>query len=348
MIKPFDYRNGVLSFLDQRRLPQEEVYIPCRTDREVAEAIRSMIVRGAPAIGIAAAFGMALGARRLAARTSDELLTGLQEVAATLTSTRPTARNLFWGVERMKACAVRHRDGAVETICKELEAEAISIWEEDIAGNKKIGQAGERFLADGSGVLTHCNAGALATGGYGTALGVMRAAVESGKKIMVYVDETRPFLQGSRLTAWELLKDGIPLRLITDNMAGHIMRQGVIQAVLVGADRIAANGDVANKIGTYMLAVLAKENQIPFYVAAPFSTIDLSVSSGDGIPIEERPAQEVTHLGGVPLAPEGVEAYNPVFDVTPAAYITAIFTERGAIFPPFAENLAKAASEKSD
>ncbi|MBI3013791.1 MAG: S-methyl-5-thioribose-1-phosphate isomerase [Candidatus Tectomicrobia bacterium] len=348
MIKPLDYRDGVLYFLDQRRLPQEETYVPCRTDQEVAEAIRSMIVRGAPAIGIAAAFGMVLGARRLAARTSGELLAGLEGVAATLTATRPTARNLFWGVERMRACALRCRDRAVEDICRELEAEALRVWEEDIAGNRKIGQAGQKFLGDGSAVLTHCNAGALATGGYGTAIGVVRAAVEAGKKLVVYVDETRPFLQGSRLTAWELLKDGIPLRLITDSMAGHLMKRGVIQAVIVGADRIAANGDVANKIGTYMLAVLAKENGLPFYVAAPFSTIDLSVSSGEEIPIEERPAREVTHLAGEALAPEGVEVCNPAFDVTPAAYVTAMFTDRGAIFPPFAENLARAAGEKVD
>lgn len=343
MIKPFDYRDGTLYLLDQRRLPRDEVYLPCRTDREVAEAIRSMAVRGAPAIGIAAAFGMALGARRVRARTTEDLLLGLDEIAASLSRTRPTAVNLFWGIERLRNCARAHRRRSPEEVCRELEAEALRIWEEDIAGNRRIGQAGQEFLARECAVLTHCNAGALATGGYGTALGVVRAAVEAGKKLVVYVDETRPFLQGSRLTAWELLRDGISVRLIADNMAGSLMKRGLIQAVVVGADRIAANGDVANKIGTYSVAVLARENGIPFYVAAPFSSVDLSLAGGEEIPIEERAAEEVTHLAGVPLAPEGIEVCNPAFDVTPAAYVKALFTDRGVILPPYGENLRRAA-----
>jgi len=311
--------------IDQRKLPRQEVFVTCRTYLDVAEAIRNMTIRGAPAIGVAAAMGVALGA---AAGEDFEV------VCKTLAATRPTAVNLFWAIDRMR----RLHAGLNGDVAK-LIAEAQQIRLEDIAICEAIGRNGADLVPAGKTVLTHCNAGALATAGYGTALGVIRAAHAAGKRIDVYADETRPFLQGARLTAWELQQDSIPVKLITDNMAGHFLHSGRIGCVVVGADRIAANGDVANKIGTYSLAVLAKENGVPFYVAAPVSTLDLSLSSGDLIPIEQRSREEVTHVFGTPIAPENIEVENPAFDVTPARYVTAIITERGVARPPYSESL---------
>jgi len=326
-------------FLDQTKLPTEETYVNCPDYRAVAEAIRTMIVRGAPAIGVAAAMGIALGARDAKAATAGELLPEFERICEAITSTRPTAVNLFWAARRMRAKFAELSSGAVGDIRDGLIAEAQSMYAEDIAANQAMGRHGAVLMPDSGGVLTHCNAGALATCGYGTALGVIRAAIEAGKKINVYADETRPFLQGSRLTAWELMKDGIPTTLIADNMAGAMMSQGKVQAVVVGADRIAANGDTANKIGTYSVAILAKEHGIPFYVAAPFSTVDLATATGDLIPIEQRAATEVTQLAGRVIAPVGVRVENPAFDVTPAKYISAIITERGVARMPFTESL---------
>ncbi|RMF89593.1 MAG: S-methyl-5-thioribose-1-phosphate isomerase [Nitrospinota bacterium] len=332
--------------LDQRRLPQEEVYLACSDYRDVAQAIRTMVVRGAPAIGITAAMGIALGARSIPATTFEEFYRAFEQICQEFASTRPTAVNLFWAITRMRNLVLAHRDTDLSLLKQRLVEEAQRILAEDIAINKQIGEHGKSLLADESTVLTHCNAGALATGGYGTALGVIRAAWEAGKKIMVLADETRPFLQGARLTAWELHALRIPVKVITDSMAGYFMRKKMVQAVLVGADRIAANGDVANKIGTYTLAVLAKEHDIPFYVAAPTSTIDLSISTGDDIPIEERNPQEVTHWGGQPIVPPGVEAANPAFDITPHSYIRAIITEKGILSPPLDENIARVMSDR--
>ena len=310
MFKTIEWTEDGVRMIDQTRLPAEEVYRTCRDYREVAEAIRAMVIRGAPAIGVAAAMGIALGVKDSAATTVAELRAEFETIADTISKTRPTAVNLFWAVKRMRGVFEKTLAGTGERSGQarggprsRLVEEAQRILAEDIAINQAIGRHGAALLPEAGTVLTHCNAGALATGGYGTALGVIRAAVAAGKKIKVFADETRPFLQGARLTAWELAKDGIPVTLITDNMAGHFMQRGEIQAVIVGADRIAANGDVANKIGTYTLAVLAKENDIPFYVAAPLSTIDLNTSSGDEIPIEERSPREVTHWAGVPTAP---------------------------------------------
>ncbi|MCS7043082.1 MAG: S-methyl-5-thioribose-1-phosphate isomerase [Bryobacteraceae bacterium] len=322
--------------IDQTKLPRTVEFVTCRTYEEVADAIRTMVVRGAPAIGVAAAMGVALGV----VRTPAELLEReFPKICATLAATRPTAVNLFWAIDRMKRLYESLRGASAERVREALVAEALRIYEEDIAVNRAIGAHGAPLVPDGRSVLTHCNAGALATAGYGTALGVIRAAAEAGKRVHVFADETRPFLQGARLTAWELMQDGIPVTLITDNMAGHFLKSGRIGCVIVGADRIARNGDTANKIGTYPVAVLARENNVPFYVAAPISTLDLTLASGDLIPIEERPAAEVTHVFGVPLAPEGVAVENPAFDVTPARYITAIITERGVARPPFEESL---------
>ena len=337
MIRTIEWNGDAVVMLDQRRLPAEEVYVACRDYREVAEAIRTMVIRGAPAIGVAAAMGVALGVRQADPSRLDE---EFEEICRTLAATRPTAVNLFWAIERMRRVYQGARGGTFGAIQATLLETALRMREEDIQVNQLIGLNGAELLASGMTVLTHCNAGALATAGYGTALGVIRAAVAAGKKIEVFADETRPFLQGARLTAWELMKDGIPVTIITDNMAGHFLKSGRIGCVIVGADRIAANGDVANKIGTYSLAVLARENQVPFYVAAPISTIDLSLASGDEIPIEERPAEEVTHVFGVRVAPEGVAVRNPAFDVTPNRYVTAIITERGVARPPYAESLA--------
>lgn len=322
--------------IDQRRLPLEEEWVVCNTYQEVAEAIRSMAIRGAPAIGVAAAMGVALGISRAA---DADLDSQFDAICDTLAQTRPTAVNLFWALRRMRAVYESVREWPIGQIRERLIAEAQQVRLEDIAINHAIGRNGAVLVPDGKTVLTHCNAGALATAGYGTALGVIRAAVAAGKQIDVFADETRPFLQGSRLTVWELQQDGIPATLITDSMAGHFLKSGRIGCVLVGADRIAANGDVANKIGTYSLAVLAKENGVPFFVAAPVSTLDLDLSSGEQIPIEQRAPSEVTHVGGVLLAPEGTRAENPAFDITPNSYITAIITERGVARSPYRESL---------
>jgi methylthioribose-1-phosphate isomerase len=302
----------------------------------VADAIRTMVIRGAPAIGVAAAMGIALGV--LKANVAD-LDSQFEKISAELASTRPTAVNLFWAIDRMKRLYDSLRGRPIQEIRDALVREANQIKLEDIAINRAMGSHGAPLVPDGKTVLTHCNAGALATAGYGTALGVIRAAIESGKKIDVFADETRPFLQGARLTAWELQQDGIPTTLITDNMAGHFLKSGRIGCVIVGADRIAANGDAANKVGTYSVAVLAKENGVPFYVAAPISTLDLTLPSGDHIPIEQRSAKEVTEVFGVPVAPDGVSVENPAFDVTPARYVNAIITERGVARPPYVESL---------
>jgi methylthioribose-1-phosphate isomerase len=330
-------------FIDQTRLPLEESYVLATTYEQVADVIVTMVVRGAPAIGVSAAYGVALGALRTQAATAAEFAPEFERICARLAGTRPTAVNLFWAIDRMKRLfAAQLAAGAtLAQIQEKLLAEAHAMYAEDIAACKAMGAFGGALLPDEGGVLTHCNAGALATCGYGTALGVIRSAIEQGKRIHVYADETRPFLQGARLTAWELMADHIPTTVICDNMAASLMRAGKIQAVVVGADRIAANGDVANKIGTYNVAILAKEHGLPFYVAAPWSTIDLATATGDSIPIEERPAVEVTHHGGKQLTPNGVGIRNPAFDVTPARYITAIITERGVLRAPFGDSLRK-------
>ena len=339
MIKTLEWTDAGVRFIDQTKLPTEETYVTCATYKEVADAIKTMIVRGAPAIGVAAAMGVALGVRDSKAKNLDELEIDFRKISETLAATRPTAVNLFWAIRRMsdKFAGLRHRP--LPQIKHELVTEAQRMYVEDIAANRAMGRHGAVLLPAAGGVLTHCNAGALATAGYGTALGVIRAAIESGKKLEIYADETRPFLQGSRLTAWELMKDSIPTTLISDNMAGAMMRQGKIDAVIVGADRIAANGDVANKIGTYTVAVLAREHGIPFYVAAPFSTVDLGTADGSQIPIEQRSAAEVTHLAGKRIAPKGVKVENPAFDVTPSRFVTAIITERGVARAPYSQSL---------
>lgn len=332
--------------LDQRALPTEEIYRTCTTYEEVAEAIRAMVVRGAPAIGVAAALGIALGVQTAAA-AGEHLPTAFERICRTMAATRPTAVNLFWAIDRMRRKFEQARAEGVSgrELSQALIAEAQAIHAEDVAVCRRIGRYGAELIPDGATVLTHCNAGALATAGYGTALGVVRAAVEQGKRVAVYADETRPFLQGARLTAWELLRDGIPVTLICDNMAGHFMKLGRITCVVVGADRIAANGDTANKIGTYMVAVLARRHRIPFYVAAPISTLDLTLETGDGIPIEDRAPQEVTHIGDRRIAPAEVAVANPAFDVTPHELITAIITERGVAHPPFAAALRRLAAD---
>lgn len=332
MVETIQWTDDGVVMIDQTKLPRQEVYVTCQDYREVAAAIRNMVIRGAPAIGVAAAMGVALG---MQTQSHDDF----EEICATLAATRPTAVNLFWGIERMRSRFAQLSGQSLPEIRAALKQEAQQIRLDDIAINQQMGRNGAPLIPDAKTVLTHCNAGALATAGYGTALGVIRAAVEAGKKIDVFVDETRPFLQGARLTAWELCQDGIPATLITDNMAGHFLKSGRIGCVVVGADRIAANGDVANKIGTYSVAVLAKENNIPFYVAAPISTLDLSLASGDEIPIEQRAASEVTHVYGVPVAPEGIAVQNPAFDVTPNRYVTAIITEKGVASAPFMETL---------
>jgi methylthioribose-1-phosphate isomerase len=338
MIETIVWTDAGVVMIDQTRLPKEETYVTCHDYREVAEAIRSMVIRGAPAIGVAAAMGVALGVQKADPGKLDAEFT---TICDTLAGTRPTAVNLFWAIDRMKRVYEGVRGRPIEEVRARLATEAQQIRIEDIAINEAIGRNGATLVPDGKTVLTHCNAGALATAGYGTALGVIRAAVGTGKKIDVFADETRPFLQGARLTAWELQQDGIPTTIITDNMAGHFLRSGRIGCVVVGADRIAANGDVANKVGTYPLAVLAKENGVPFYVAAPISTLDLTLASGDQIPIEQRPSVEVTHVFGVAVAPEGVRVENPAFDVTPHRYVTAIITERGIAQAPFTESLGR-------
>ena len=339
MIKTLEWTDDGVRFIDQTKLPTEEIYVTCTTYDEVAHAIRTMIVRGAPAIGVAAAMGIALGVRDSKAQNYADLQSDLDEICHVIGATRPTAVNLFWAIRRMRQKFDSLSAQPISQIQQELITEAQRMMVEDIAANQAMGRHGAVLLPTTGGILTHCNAGALATCGYGTALGVIRSAVESGKQLRVYADETRPFLQGSRLTAWELMKDNIPTTVISDNMAGAIMLQGKIDAVIVGADRIAANGDVANKIGTYSVAVLAHAHGIPFYVAAPFSTVDLETPDGSGIPIEQRAPLEVTHMAGKQIAPDGVNVENPAFDVTPARYVTAIITERGVARAPYAESL---------
>jgi len=339
IIRPIRFIAGKCQMLDQRLLPGEEVWLDYDSYEDVAEAIRSMVVRGAPAIGIAAAIGAWFAARDIDTESSRDFFTEFQKRCVFLAASRPTAVNLSWALERMQRFAEANLDRSVFELKVGLEYEALAITQEDEQINRKIGRYGAPLIPDQARVLTHCNAGALATGGYGTALGVIRAAVAAGNKLSVIADETRPFLQGSRLTAWELQRDGIPVTLICDNMAGYLMQQNQIDCVIVGADRIAANGDVANKIGTYTVAVLAREHKIPFYVAAPRSTIDLRLTDGSLIPIEERDAREVTHIGDKALAPEGIAVRNPAFDVTPARLITAIITENGIVSGDYARSL---------
>jgi methylthioribose-1-phosphate isomerase len=354
-IRTIFWESDAVVMIDQKALPLEERYLTCKRYEDVITAIKDLTVRGAPAIGVAAAMGIALGTLQISTTSAENLKTEFYRICDCFSQTRPTARNLFWAIERMKRCFEKAlaSDMAVHSPAQEdqgafshekirqiLIAEAIRIGEEDIAINRRMGLNGRSLIKDGDHILTHCNAGALATAGYGTALGVIRAAREEGKNIHVFVDETRPVLQGARLTAWELMKEGIPATLIADNMAGFLMQQGKVNLVITGADRIAANGDTANKIGTYALAVLAKENHIPFYIAAPLSTIDLSIKTGDDIPIEERDSEEVTLFRGVRTAPMGIQVYNPAFDITPNRYITAIITEARVVRPPFEEHLS--------
>ncbi|MBI4839502.1 MAG: S-methyl-5-thioribose-1-phosphate isomerase [candidate division NC10 bacterium] len=337
--------HGTVRLIDQTRLPTEEVYIECRTIEEVADAIRTMRVRGAPAIGVTAAMGLALGAQTIQAENFNAFFAALEGMGSLLMCTRPTAVNLAWGVRRLLHLARKARDLPLVEIKAALVAEARAMQAEDIRINRAMGQHGQGLLPEQARVLTHCNAGGLATAGYGTAVGVIRAAAEAGKRIMVWVDETRPLLQGARLTAWELQRAGIPATLITDNMAGHFMARGQVDVVVVGADRIARNGDVANKIGTYSVALLARAHGIPFYVAAPISTLDLNLTDGSQIPIEERAPDEVTHIGGRRVAPAGIRVANPAFDVTPASFVDAIITERGVARAPYDVSLPRLAGE---
>ncbi len=344
MLPTIDLQDDVIVMVDQRKLPAQEVYVRCRTAPEVAKAIRTMVIRGAPAIGVAAAYGLALGMKRSTAKGTRQFAVDFQKTCDLMAATRPTAVNLFWAIDRMKRA---FGDGAQagespDEIVTRLHREAKAIHDEDVANCRTMGGHGAEMVKDGARVLTHCNAGALATAGYGSALGVIRAAVEQGKKIAVFADETRPFMQGARLTAWELVRDGINTTVITESMAGPLMRDGEIDIVIVGADRIAANGDTANKIGTYTVAVLAHEHEIPFYVAAPVSTVDLATPEGKLIPIEERDQREVTHFGTARVTPEGAKTRNPAFDVTPHRYITGIITERGILRPPYTQSLAAA------
>jgi methylthioribose-1-phosphate isomerase len=343
MIPTLTWTPQGVRFIDQTKLPLEESYVLATTYEQVADVIVTMVVRGAPAIGVSAAYGVALGVLRTQAATAPEFAPEFERICARLAGTRPTAVNLFWAIDRMKRlfADLLAAGTPLDQIKEKILAEANAMYEEDIAACKAMGAFGAALMPDEGGVLTHCNAGALATCGYGTALGVIRSAVEQGKRIHVFADETRPFLQGARLTAWELMADHIPTTVLCDNMAASLMKKGRIQAVVVGADRIAANGDTANKIGTYSVAIAAHEHGIPFYVAAPWSTIDLATADGDAIPIEQRPAIEVTHHGGKQLTPNGVEIYNPAFDVTPAKYIAAIITERGLLRAPYGESLKR-------
>jgi methylthioribose-1-phosphate isomerase len=350
MIKTVEWTDEGVRMLDQRLLPDQEVYLMLRSYEEVAEAIKKMVVRGAPAIGISAAMGIALGASQSVGTSVADLEDDLAYMCDVMAQTRPTAVNLFWAIDRMRAHfnLEKTRTGNVEELKRSLVAEAQKIFQEDIEANRAIGRYGAELITDGATVLTHCNAGALATAGdYGTALGVIRGARDAGKRVAVIADETRPYLQGLRLTAWELAKDDIPVTVITDNMAGHVMKQGKVDAVVVGADRIAANGDAANKIGTYMVAVLAKQHNIPFYVAAPITTFDLTIPTGDEIPIEERDSREITHIRDQQLAPEGVPVHNPAFDVTPHELISAIITDRGVARAPYEKSLSNLVGSKS-
>src|SRR5450432_3277407 len=348
MIQTLEWTDHGVRFIDQTKLPTEEVYVTCKTHEQVADVIRNMVVRGAPAIGVAAAMGIALGVSNSKAETPGDLKRDLDQICDLIGKTRPTAVNLFWAIRRMQEKYERIRIRPIPQIKRELIEEAQRMHAEDIAANQAMGRHGATLMPSSGGVLTHCNAGALATAGYGTALGVIRAAIEAGKKIHVYADETRPFLQGSRLTAWELMKDNIPTTVISDNMAGVMMSQGKIGAIVVGADRIAANGDVANKIGTYTVAILAKEHGIPFYVAAPFSTIDLATPDGSTIPIEQRNPAEVTHIAGKQMTPDGVSVENPAFDVTPAKYVAAIITEKGIARAPYDKSLQALAGQEAE
>ncbi len=343
VLPTIEWKDDAVVMIDQRKLPGTEVYVTCRTANEVAKAIKTMVIRGAPAIGVAAAMGLALGMRRSKATGTKQFATEFQKLCDLMAATRPTAVNLFWAIERMKQTFAEAAQGgaSVDELKDRLLLEAQKIHDEDVQSCRDMGAFGAELVPQEAKILTHCNAGALATAGYGTALGVIRAAAEKGKNIAVLADETRPFLQGARLTAWELVKDGINTTVITDNMAASMMRLGHVDLVVVGADRIAANGDVANKIGTYGVAVLAKEHSIPFYVAAPLSTIDLNTPDGSRIPIEERNDREVTHVGSSRLTPEGARIRNPAFDVTPAKYVTAIITERGIARPPYEDSLAR-------
>ncbi len=347
MIPTLEWTQNGVRFLDQTRLPLEETYVLATSDQDVANIITTMVVRGAPAIGVSAAMGLALAAKSSTAPTAAEFAVAFSASCNLLAGTRPTAVNLFWAIDRMKRvfAQLQEQNASMAAVRARLESEARAMYDEDIAACRAMGAFGADLMPEQGTVLTHCNAGALATCGYGTALGVIRAAVERGKRIHVFADETRPFLQGARLTAWELMADGIPTTVLCDNMAASLMRQGKIHAVVVGADRIAANGDVANKIGTYGVAVLAREHGIPFYVAAPWSTIDPATATGDAIPIEERPAVEVTHHGGRQLTPHGVGIRNPAFDVTPARYVTGIITERGVLHAPYGESIAAGATQ---
>src|SRR4029079_16522107 len=331
MLPTIARESDVVVMVDQRKLPAEEVYVRCTTAAEVARAIKTMVIRGAAAIGVAAAYGMAIGTRKSAATGTQKFAAEFYKICEQMASTRPTAVNLFWAMERMKRSFSQGATAgeSVEQIKDRMDREAAAIHDEDVTSCRAMGAYGAEVVPDGARILTHCNAGALATAGYGTALGVIRGAVEAGKRVAVFADETRPFLQGARLTAWELVRDGIETTVITDNMAGSLMRSGRVNFVVVGADRIAANGDTANKIGTYSVAVLAREHGIPFYVAAPLSTIDLKTPDGSQIPIEERQAKEVTHIKGTQLAADGALVWNPAFDVTPHHFIAGIITERG-------------------
>jgi methylthioribose-1-phosphate isomerase len=344
MLPTIEWQGDSVVMVDQRKLPAKELYVSCRTVPEVAKAIKTMVIRGAPAIGVAAAMGLALGLRRSTASGTKQLATEFFKSCDLLAATRPTAVNLFWAIERMKRVfgEAAQAGASVDDLRARLELEAIKIHDEDVESCRRMGAHGGALVPQNARILTHCNAGALATAGYGTALGVIRGAMEQGKNVQVYADETRPFLQGARLTAWELVRDHIPTTVITDNMAGALMRQGLIDMVVVGADRIAANGDTANKIGTYTVAVLAKEHGLPFYVAAPLSTIDLATPDGSRIPIEERPFREVTHVGAAQLTPVGATIRNPAFDVTPHQYIAGIITEVGVFRPSFIETLPTA------
>jgi methylthioribose-1-phosphate isomerase len=346
MLPTIDWHDDAIVMIDQRKLPSKEVWVRCRSAADVAKAIKTMVIRGAPAIGVSAAYGLALGLRKSKATGTKALTTEFQRNCALMAGTRPTAVNLFWAIDRMQRAFARcaQTGASVDEIRGALETEARTIHDEDVESCRAMGRFGAEYVPDGARILTHCNAGALATAGYGSALGVIRAAVEAGKKVTVYADETRPFLQGARLTAWELTRDGIETTVICDNMAGALMRQGLIDLAVVGADRIAANGDFANKIGTYTVGVLAKEHGIPLYVAAPISTVDLATPDGDGIPIEERPHREVTHVGTYRLTPEAAKIRNPAFDVTPHRYLSGIFTEKGVCLPPFTDSLARAAA----
>ncbi len=339
MIKTVEYIDGIVRMIDQRRLPLEKVFVDCKEIDDVANAIRRMVIRGAPAIGVSAAMGVSLGAESIDADNFDAFYSKLEDKCVPLANSRPTAVNLAWGIERMKRVALESRLLSIPELKKKLKHEALDICKEDIESNVAMGNFGQTLINDGSTVLTHCNAGALATAGFGTALGVIRAAVNAGKAINVLADETRPFLQGARLTVWELMEDNIPVKLITDNMSGFFMKNNQVDAVVVGADRIAGNGDVANKIGTYMVAVLAQKHQIPFYVAAPISTLDLSLNSGDEIPIEQRSEDEVVSLNNKRITPEGASAAHPAFDITPNDLVTAIITDKGIAKPPYLASL---------